>query len=576
MEWLQVPNQKIKEVCIHFYNLEVNITGVTKKGVSVANDFGVIVKNEVSLQSGDLRLVGDAQLVQTHAGVDANTTGSGKLLKDQQGVSTTYAYNYWSSPINNNTGSFSLNGGLFDGTDTGINPFTPQQILFNTDSPYNGVPAVVDGGSNVTTPLTISEYWLYTYSPNTGGSAGWDKIDQNTLINPEFGFAMKGTGVTNQNYVFKGIPNNGTYTTAIVNGESVLLGNPFPSAVDLDKFINDNLSLLEKLEFWVDGGSSTHNLSDYQGGYSIYNLTGGVAPSVISSILGLGSASGIIPKQYMAVGQGFFIEATGTGNITFDNSQRVFKTENGIDSNFYRTSNANSKDTSKSSTSDSFIRIGYEDPESFHRQLLLGFLTDSPTDLNVNPGYDALMTDPREDELFYIIENDLVKKYVIQGVGSYDDLYVFPIGLIITQAGTHTIMLDAVENFTNPVYIKDTVLNTTHNLSTSSFNPNLPPGEYLDRFQVVFQEETLKDTVFNKKEITVYYNGNKNIIINNKNQIKLNNVSIFNMLGQKIVQINHNLLNLTEIAIPFAHAEGLYLIKIDTDLGEATYKILKN
>jgi hypothetical protein len=205
------------------------------------------------------------------------------------------------------------------------------------------------------------------------------------------------------------------------------------------------------LLFWVDGGSNSHILSDYLGGYSIYNLTGGVTPSVIASILGLGTAASITPKRYMAIGQGFFVEATGTGSMLFNNSQRLFKTEDGIDSNFYKTSNIKNKEASKSTVVNSFIRIGYEDPEMFHRQLLLGFLPEAPADLSFNPGYDAFMSDPREDELFYIIDNDLTKKYVIQGVGAYDYLYEFPLGLIITQAGTHTIMLDNVENFTDPV-----------------------------------------------------------------------------------------------------------------------------
>jgi len=557
---------------VNFYNLEI---ANTLTGVSVADNFGLIVKNAVNLTSGDLRLVGEAQLVQTHTGVNANTVSSGKLLRDQQGASTTFAYNYWSSPVNNNTGAFSLNGGLFDGTDATINPFTPQQILFNYGSPYNGIPAIVDGGNNVLTPLYISDRWLYTYSPNTSGYAGWHKINKDSLIAPGVGFTMKGTGMVSQNYVFKGSPNDGDYTFPIVIGESALLGNPYPSAMDSDKFINDNLLLLENVLFWVDGGTNSHNLSDYLGGYSVYNLTGGVSPSVISSVSGLGTAASVTPKRYMAIGQGFFVTATGTGSMLLNNSQRIFKTEDGINSNFYKTSNIKNKEASKSTLVNSFIRIGYEDPEMFHRQLLLGFLPEAPADLGFNPGYDALMIDPREDELFYIIDNDLTKKYVIQGVGVYDNLYEFPLGLIITQAGTHTIMLDNVENFTDPVYIKDTVLNITHNLSDSSFNPNLPPGEYLDRFQIVFQPTTLNVDTSTKKELTVYYNEHNSIIINNKNQLKLHTVLIFNMLGQNIVQLNNNALRETEIAIPFAYSEGLYLVKIETDQGEETYKILK-
>ncbi|MFI0429381.1 hypothetical protein [Mariniflexile sp. HMF6888] len=164
---------------------------------------------------------------------------------------------------------------------------------------------------------------------------------------------------------------------------------------------------------------------------------------------------------------------------------------------------------------------------------MLGFLHNSDADLNFNMGFDATMIDPREDEMFYIIENDLTKKYVIQGVGTYDNIYEFPIGIIIiiiiiTQQGKHVIMLDAVENFTDPVYIKDSLLNTYYNLSESNFSPNLPPGEYLDRFSIVFQAtETLNNTkeFLTNNNISAYFK-NDAILIKNKNLIGINQVTV--------------------------------------------------
>jgi hypothetical protein len=558
---------------INFYNIEVNVT-VGTEGVSVVDNFGLIVGHEVNLVSGNLRLVGEAQLVQTHTGVNANTSGSGKLLRDQQGISNTFGYNFWSSPVNNNAGSFSLNGGLFDGTDATINSFSPQQVSFNYGFPYNGVAAVVDGSNNVTTPLTISDRWLYKYSPSTSGYGGWEKIDLNSPLSPGIGFSMKGTGVSNQNYVFKGIPNDGIYTFTLKAGESELLGNPYPSALDSYEFITDNLGVIEDIKIWVDGGSSSHYLSNYLGGYSVQNLSGGVAPSVITSILGTGLASGLIPKQYIAVAQGFFVQALMDGNVIFNNSQRAFKIEDGVESNFYKTSNAKESDKFNVEETISRIRIGYEDPELFHRQLLLGFLPNSTANLDSNIGYDGMMMDSRDDEVFFIIENDLTKKYVIQGVGAYDNTYEFPIGIIITQQGNHSIMLDDVENFTEPVYIKDNLLNTTYNLSESSFSPNLSPGEYLDRFSIVFNSITLNNAnIFNDNDLRVYYTNN-NIIINNIKNIPLSKVKIFNELGQQVVELNNNELHQQKVTIPFAHQKGLYIVQIESELRKKGFKII--
>ena len=200
-----------------------------------------------------MRLTNEAQLVQTHSGVTNNLVGNGKLLKDEQGIASVYGYNYWSSPVNN-LGAFKLNGNLFDGTDSLLNAFTPQQIVFNSGSPYNGAPSVVDGLGAVIAPLTINNYWLYTYAPNTSGYSGWVKIDENSAINPGVGYTMKGTGTTDvlQNYVFKGTPNDGDYSFNLAVGQDALLGNPYPSALDCTKFINDNLTTIDALYFWVD------------------------------------------------------------------------------------------------------------------------------------------------------------------------------------------------------------------------------------------------------------------------------------------------------------------------------------
>ncbi|MBE0423145.1 MAG: T9SS type A sorting domain-containing protein [Lutibacter sp.] len=556
---------------VNFYNLEVDKLST---GVSVEDLFELNVANAVTLTKGDLRLVGESQLLQTHEGVSANL-GSGKLLRDQQGISSKYGYNYWSSPVTTTASpkSFKLNEGLYDGTDVVANPFTPTLILYTTGL----------DGSSLTTPKTISERWLYTYSPNNSGYAGWVKIYRNSEINPGEGFTMKGTGAENQNYVFKGLPNDGDYRFTITNGQSALLGNPYPSALDSRKFINDNPSV-NQLEIWIDGGSDTHYLADYEGGYGVLNNTGGVAASVPAGILGLGTSSGITPKRYLAVAQGFFVTAIASNDIIFNNSQRIFKSESipSDASNFYKTSEIKNIVQKKITDNERFIRIGYEDPKKFHRQLLLGFMPDSPADLNYNRGYDALMSGPREDELFFIIEKDVTKKYVIQGVNAFDETYEFDLGLIITEEGEHTIMLDAVENFTGKVYIKDVLANITYNLSEGNFKPMLPPGKYLDRFKLVFKDKTAsvvaEDLVsainaFPEKT-TVYYHKNESLIVRTKSDLQVNNISIYNILGQQIKQVLGNELGKNVFAIPFHYPLGVYLVIVQSELGKETFKII--
>nr|WP_321227914.1 T9SS type A sorting domain-containing protein [uncultured Psychroserpens sp.] len=555
---------------INFYNLEIDVTAINTKGVSVADGFALNVVNSVRLVNGDIRLIDGAQLIQTHAGTDANTITSGKLLIDQQGYTSAYKFNYWSSPVNDN-GTFSLLGNKFDGTDSSINPFIPQQILFNSESPYNGLPPLLDDGGYVTTALTISKQWLYKYLQGTGSYTDWVNIDENTNLNPGEGYTMKGTNafLIDQNYVFYGAPNNGEYLSPINIGEQSLLGNPYPSALDADKFINDNLLILDALYFWVDGGSTSHALADYMGGYAIRNLSGGTPPSIASPLIsGIGDSGSVTaPTQYVAVGQGFFVDAYDSGNIVFNNSQRTFKTEVSEDT---RLSNV-----SPNETNNQYIRIGYEDPEGFHRQLLLGFLPNSNADINYNRGYDAILTENRDDDLFFVLENDLTKKYAIQGLNDFNETLEFPLGLLMTESGTHRVMLDEVENFTHTVYLKDNVLNTTYNLSDSSFDINLPIGDHLDRYSIVFlPQEALFTQDHEVANINIFYDGNNHIVVNNADRVEIKTIKVFNVLGQEILKLNNNLNNNQRLQIPFNKSDGIYIVNIETNNSKLTQKIL--
>lgn len=557
---------------INFNNLEVDITATNTKGLSVADGFLLNISNQLNLVNGDVRLNGESQLIQSHVGLDANTVNSGKILVDQQGAASAFKYNYWSAPVNNG-GTFSLLNGKYDGTDSNLNPFTPSQMSFISGAPYNGLPAITNGAGEVTTALSINTMWLYKYIQGSGSYYDWVALNQNSALNPGEGYTMKGTGAsgTDQNYVFYGAPNNGEYSMSINAGEESLIGNPYPSAFDTNKFILDNASVFDALYFWVDGGSTSHVLSNYLGGYAIRNLTGGTPPSLFSTLIGgLGSAGSItLPKRYLPIGQGFFIKAYASGTIVFNNSQRDFKKESDGDVIFYRNQNEQTENQ------DQFIRLGYEDPEGFHRQLLLGFLPNSTADVNYNPGYDALLKICRDDEMFFVIEQDLDKKYAIQGVNGFDDTMEFPIGILISETGTHQIMIDEVENFEHTIYLKDNILNTTHNLTDANFVVNLPIGNHLDRYSLIFiPQNSLSTTDQTLTNLSVFYDGNNNVVVNNMDRMQLKNITIYNVLGQEIFNLTDNLNHSNRIQIPFNQSQGVYFVKVFTTTGELTQKIL--
>ncbi|WP_400078446.1 LamG-like jellyroll fold domain-containing protein [Winogradskyella sp. R77965] len=509
---------------------------------------------------GDIDLVGESQLLQDLGSV-LDATSNGKIKRDQQGTTNLYNYNYWSSPVNNSSTTFTVASSMFDGT-IASNP----QSLQWTNS-YDANPA--------TTPITLSRRWLYLYRNNLENTyADWEPIDENTAVQLGYGYLMKGsgTGGAYQNYGFSGLPNNGLITNTITGGYQSLVGNPYPSALIASTFITDNIAVLKdgSISFWEHAPSnSTHILEDYEGGYSIRNLTGGLAAVSPPEINGLGTATKI-PGPYVPVAQGFFVTSNATGGlITFDNNQRIFAKEDGSNSLFFRGVNSN---TAKSITdgdvdNDQFIRIDFITPENAVRHLLLGFMNNENATDGIDYGYDALNTENLPSDMSFNIEGE---RFVIQGVGSFDETKVYPLDIILSNGGTIQIALNALENFDEAidVYIFDALLNTYSHINDTNFELTLGSGEFIDRFYMAFiDNSSLSYNDFEDEGFDIsYLNESKEILINSSNIYNVKAVELFNMNGQKVTEYNNEDFtyrsNELSITIPAPDiSEGVYIVK---------------
>ncbi|MBG6110391.1 hypothetical protein IWX84_001259 [Flavobacterium sp. CG_9.10] len=497
---------------------------------------------------GKIDLVGRSQLVQTE-GSDLDATSAGSIERDQQGQSNKYNYNYWSSPvgtINNTTNNnpFTVGGVLQDGT----NPAVP--IAINWVNGYNGSPG---------NPISLARYWIYKFDNASNNYANWIQILETGSLTAGKGFTLKGSGAATatQNLTFVGKPNNGTITNTVTANQLLLVGNPYPSALDADKFINDNILRIDvtttipatdgALYFWEHYASNTtHNLSGYQGGYGIYNISGGVAPSStgVDFISGAGSTSKAIPPQpYIPVGQGFFVFGNASGgNVVFKNSQRAFvKEDNAFSQTTYRIpvdpkiaghwtftgDDPVAKKTHKK------IRLGFNSyNEEFHRQVLLAFMEDK-ADSDMNDGYDAVNIDDAPSDMYLINgENELA----IEGEGYFDAAASYPIGVRTESAGKVSFGIDALENFdeSQPIFIHDAETDTYHTINKDPYEVTLAAGTFNDRFTLRFTDKTLGTDTFNlAKADEVNVIGNQNVTVQSSNQL-IKNIVVYDLLGRKI------------------------------------------
>jgi hypothetical protein len=557
---------------------------------------------------GTIDLVGESQLLEKRhvpsqfSESILDVTSTGYVERDQQGKKNSYNYNYWSSPVStiqgiiNNT-PYSPASALRDGT----NSATPKNIIFG-DGAY-----FADGA--LSNPILTSNRWIWSYNSKTLESNTewqdyfqWNYIGNAGLLKTGEGFTMKGTGGiatidATQNYVFVGKPNNGNIALQLPYDQTYLVGNPYPSALDLNEFILDNLAVRAgvnifngALYFWDHFGlSNNHYLAEYEGGYATYTLIGGVKAINDSSLnLNDGARGSMIPQQFVPVGQGFFVDAyldpaiSGTtatvtgGTLNFKNSQRVFMRESTPSSVFMKTSGT----TKTKSETKSKIRLGFDSSIGKHRQLLVGAHPNTTNLFDI--GYDAPMFDTNENDMYWKI-NDA--QFVIQGIPDFNTNRTIPLGILIANEGEITLKIDELENVptSTSIYIHDATTGMYHDLKNSDFKIALPAGDYNNRFSLTFsQTPEIALEVFendsNAGIIVLFSNNYKTLIIkNNDLDATVNSVFLFNIAGQFIAKWDIKDKEQTNIQIPIKNKpSGIYIVKVKTSKGESSKKIIIN
>jgi hypothetical protein len=565
---------------------------VNSNTLSAVNDSKIEVSSYLKLD-GKIDLVGKSQLVQT-IDSDLEVSSAGSIEKDQQGQSNKYNYNYWSSPVSPintsaNNLDYTVAGIMKDGTTS-----APQNI--NWVGGYDGSP---------TAPISLARYWLYKFDNSANAYANWSQINETGALRVGQGFTLKGSGALSgtQNYTFTGKPNNGTIDSNSVNADQLLLtGNPYPSALDANAFINDNLGSMDgTLYFWEHYTTNdTHILRDYQGGYAERNLTGGVPATAagVDFISGQGSSMKGIPNQFIPVGQSFFVYGnSGSGGpITYKNTQRGFHKEDevGVSTTLFKSSSTAKKDkNSNSNTNDIIekdtykrIRLGYSSNNNYHRQVLLGFMDEKATS-DIDNGYDGFNFDEFPNDMYFLNGED---QLVIQGVGYFNRNDTYPIGVKADTEGKVKFMIDGLENFdkNEKIFIYDSENDTYNNIRKKQYEVLISSGENSDRFSLCFKQKTKKEKEENKEEkdhkenkkldsIKLTNLKGKNVIeINNKSaETNLQKVTLYNMNGQSIAtwmiedQLQQN------IQLPIKNlSSGVYIARIQTTNGDISKKII--
>ena len=554
---------------------------------------------------GNIDLVGESQLLQDQGSI-LEETSKGWLERDQQGKVMSFNYNYWSSPV-------SAQGSPNN------SPYLPGDVMsYNTGSAIEKLQFTADsnpyGADN--TIINTCPYWLWKFKGTADDYDSWIFIGKTGSLETGEGHTMKGTTYTgtpdyshSQNYIYKGKPHNGDFNLNIGPNLNYLIGNPYPSALDVKEFIRDNI---EKVTFedgrvsegrnnknifdgtvylWDHFSGGTHILREYIGGYATLNLLGGV--EAIATDDRINSNTGLktdkTPKHSIPVGQGFFVNTDSRelpvtiagGDIVFKNSQRVFERESTGNSIFLKPETVVKTGKEEVKNTIPKIRISFRSPKGYNRQLLVGAHPSTTNGFDL--GYDAPIIEYNTEDMFWLQGSNYL---VIQGVPDFGKEQVLPIGVRIEKAGVFTIKIDTLENInaSHTIYIKDVLLDTIHDVRSSPYVTSAEPGEITDRFQLIFYKESKQDPdpiggdpvvdvpgtdpiiIDDLTEISLLHSYTENeMMVLNPKELRISAIYLYDLNG-KLIELFDEVPSEKEIRLKVANfSNGIYVLKMHTE-----------
>jgi len=436
-----------------------------------------------------------------------NNTGSIKMHRYTQPLYR-YDFTYWSSPVSGTT--------LHD-----LSPTTLFDKYFKWNDAWVAIP---NGAESM-----------------TAGTGYIVRAPQNYPIE---GATGNPAPIVYQGGVFTGKPNNGTVEHNIIGGTDKwnLLGNPYPSSISGEAFLNANSThpgntndiLGGTLYFWTHNTSIVPIEADSQiytynsGDYAAWNSSGRTATSANPGGSGDGFINSTAPSGYIAAGQAFFVAGNASGEAIFNNTMRIA----GNNDQFFRPGQPEPIDNWEMKGKHR-VWLNMKGQTKGFNQLLVGYAEGATNDLDTR--FDGEIFGGNQITFYSLLEN---KKLTIQGRAlPFNNQDQVPLGYKSTLNGTLSISIDHYDGLFEgqDVYLEDKSLNIVHDLKASAYSFASVAGTFNERFVLRFlPSETLGNPDHaNIANGVILYQENGKIMI--KSQLEaLEQVTVYDLLGRNI------------------------------------------
>ncbi|MBS7787812.1 choice-of-anchor D domain-containing protein [Flavobacterium sp. CYK-55] len=485
---------------------------------------GYIIAGKKLSHNGNLTIANNGQLVQ----IDEANTNDGTYTGTKFQVNRTaqvkhFDYVYWGSPVKDfpvaslpNAYRFEWNTLQANANGTTGNWIAPTTLTMTTGKGY-----IARASNGASTPQAMN--LVFQGEPNNGQFTF--PINRGTYVGPDY----------------DADPTNATNALTTQRDDNWnLLGNPYPSAIDAEKFLVLNQTKIEgTVWIWKHGLDPAATGSPFYNNYQ-YNYS---ATSDLIKYNGLGSSEPDSFAGSIASGQGFLVAMLDSApqpgsTVTFSNDLRrgSLVSASGLFDNtdFFRMSTnvvAEHRPESKSR-----IWLDVVNQQGGQKDTALIGYSENST-LGKDHMYDCMNSIKNELTVYSLIDAD---PYIIQGRPlPFDVSDVVPMGVKIANEGAHTIAIRKVdglfETTQQNIYIEDKQLGLIHDLRQAPYNFTSPAGRYDDRFVLRYTNEMLSNPSFESNQNVVVLTKTDCVEIHSYNQ-NIQQIEVYDVLGRSVFE----------------------------------------
>lgn len=476
------------------------------------------------------------------------------------------AYSY-DLTINENASLNVAGGGSLAifGTATNNGTYTVQKTVTGGDGSVNS-----GGYSMLSTPvfgtaLTELDEADLAFAYNNG-SDSYVSLDDESFMSRGEGYFVAHDEVDPM-VTFTGTPNSGSITYE-VSADDIsegatdyeLVGNPYAAAIDAEAFLEGN-AITSAVYIWDDGGINTGG--ERLGDYIAMNAIGAVAvsPSGQAEDNGFNGNTSAADDGYIASVQGFFVDVSEGGFITFNPEMQVRADGSNDASDHYRVSTGNSSDEPDRLT----LALN---GQGLYNEILIGL--DEKATVGEDRMLDAKKFSGNSKISFYsYIEEE---QYAIQGIPL--DAENVSLGYDLANEGVYEVEVVGLLGFEGvDVTLVDHYSGSTYNLKEITSIPFAISEAVMNdqRFELVFSpgeaeesEEVLSVEYELSPQLSVYgSNSLLNIVYSSSERER---ILIYDLSGKVAYRGSHRFVNNeVQLAVNLGN-DHVYVLLVDNQL----------